>query len=330
MAVFREKWRLAALGLKASAWECSTQRTYASYRKSYLEFCELAGYTPVPVSPHMACEYVAYLADRLAYSSILKYVGIFRILHEEMGLPDPKFLKQYDVKLILLALKKHLGTVIKRQYPVDPELLCCMYSKLDSECTNDMVFWAITLIGFFGLLRISNLLPPSVDGFDPQKHLIRLRIRPRVGCIVVVLVWSKNNQSKARVVEIPIPRVHGSVLCPVSATLKAFRLTSEVSLCGPAFMRRDSDGSLKPILYGWFSKKLLDLVEQCGLARADFGTHSLRRGGASWALKCGFSTDVIKILGDWHSDAYQCYLEIPFKDKLCHMQKFASCVATSM
>ena len=323
---FRAQWRQAALALRSLAWEVSTQKTYASYKKSYLDFCKLARYKPVPVSVDMVCEYIAFLSDRLSYASILKYIGIIRVMQLEMGLPDPKVHESYEVKLMLMAVKKLLGTTVKRRLPIGPELLAVMHSRLCHQSTNDTVFWAVCLVGFFGLLRASNLVAPPGDQFDVSKHLSRASFRDYGSYMVVTLLWAKNNQV-GRMVQIPLPRLVGSVLCPVQAVRQAFQLTGEANLFGPAFMRRQADSKLTPVRYSWFSKKLLDLVEACGLDRSLYGTHRLRRGGASWALKCGFSSEVIRILGDWHSDAYQNYLEVPLEDKLLHMQLFAKSVS---
>ena len=38
------------------------------------------------------------------------------------------------------------------------------------------------------------------------------------------------------------------------------------------------------------------------------GGHSLRRGGASFALQCGLPSELIKLPGDWASNAYETYL----------------------
>ena len=38
-------------------------------------------------------------------------------------------------------------------------------------------------------------------------------------------------------------------------------------------------------------------------------TFSAGRGGASLALECGLSPDLIKLQGNWRSDCYQRYLE---------------------
>lgn len=326
MDEFRAKWRQAVRAYRSVAWEVATQKTYASYKKAYLEFCELANYPPVPATVDMICEYIAFLSDRLAYSSILKYIGIIRVMHLEVGLPDPKIHECYEVKLILLAVKKWLGASVKRRLPIGPELLLVIHSKLNMHTSDDVVFWAVCLVGFFGLLRASNLVAPPGDQFDVRKHLSRACFKEFQAYMVITLLWAKNNQCKERVVQVPLPRLTGSVLCPVTAVKHAFAITREGSILGPAFLRRRADAKLVPVKYTWFSRKLLGLVEACGLDRSDYGTHSLRRGGASWALKCGIGSEVIRILGDWRSDAYRNYLEVSLEDKLMHMKLFAASI----
>ncbi len=270
--------------LKESALAESTKKAYAVHRKSFVKFCTLAGYDPVPVAMHMVCEYIAYLSDRLAYASIKKYLGIIRILHEEQGLQDPKVGDNYEVKLILLAVRKKLGDKVERRTPIEPDILLKMFAYLNVQNADDLVVWAICLVGFYGLLRISNILPPSVGEFEPGKHLTRGNFMVAGDCLIITLGWAKNNQFGERVVKVPLPRLKDHVLCPVTAVVKTFDRSSEANLNGPAFMRRSKNGKLTPVLYDWFRNRFLGLIKNCGLDNARFGTHSLRRGGASWAL----------------------------------------------
>ena len=48
-----------------------------------------------------------------------------------------------------------------------------MLGYLDLKKHRDLVFWAILLVGFFGMLRKSNLIPDSQASFDPIKQLTR-------------------------------------------------------------------------------------------------------------------------------------------------------------
>ena len=44
-------------------------------------------------------------------------------------------------------------------------------------------------------------------------------------------------------------------------------------------------------------------------------SHSLRWDGAQWAAKSGLPGHVIKILGDWKSQAYERYLNLTLQDR---------------
>ena len=330
MAEFRTKWAAVAVELKASALAVNTQKSYATYRRSYLRFCQLAGYRPVPVTSDQVCQYIAYLSDRLSFSSIKKYLGIIRVLHLEVGMVDPAVFEMYDVKLILLAVKKVLGDKVVRMKPVDPLLLSLMYDKLDFHNCDDCVVWAIILLGFFGLLRISNILGVSGELFSASKFLTRDDITWVPEGIVISLKWAKNNQFKSRIVEVAIPRLDDHCLCPVTALARAFHHTPNVKVSEPAFQRYAKDGKLVPVSYDWFKTRFLGLLDKCGVDRKGFGTHSLRRGGASWALKCGLSADVIRLLGDWSSNAYMCYLEVPLRDRFCYMSSFVDTIQSTV
>ena len=97
---FRELLCDRVVECKRDAWAESTRKSYESFRKSYMTFCDKAGYTPVPVSIQQVCEYILYLSDRLAYASILKYLGIIRVMHEELGYKDPSVMADYAVKFV--------------------------------------------------------------------------------------------------------------------------------------------------------------------------------------------------------------------------------------
>ena len=48
-----------------------------------------------------------------------------------------------------------------------------------------------------------------------------------------------------------------------------------------------------------FSEKLQVCLDTIGLDSSKYSSHSLRRGGTSFALQCDLSVDLIKIQGDW-------------------------------
>ena len=58
-------------------------------------------------------------------------------------------------------------------------------------------------------------------------------------------------------------------------------------------------------------KKLKQITRDLGLHKQKYTSHSLRRGGVAWAFRNGCPESLIKVYGDWSSNAYQRYLEFP-------------------
>ena len=113
--------------------------------------------------------------------------------------------------------------------------------------------------------------------------------------------------------EIPLPLIPGSPLCPVTA-LKQYLNSVQLSPQSPLFVSQ-SQGSYRPILahqYSAFIKKSLSAI---GLNPAHYSSHSFRRGGATFAFSNRAPTDFIKSQGDWASDAYLVYLTLFNDDK---------------
>jgi hypothetical protein len=147
----------------------------------------------------------------------VKYLGIIRIMHEELGHRDPKIKEDFTVKLVLLGVKKQLGAEVFRKSAMTPELLMQLQLKSLPGSDDWVMVWAVTLAAFFGLLRISNVLAPSKEGFVLDKHLARRDFDEVGDGFVVTLQWAKNNQFRERSPRVPLPHIPGHPLCPVTA-----------------------------------------------------------------------------------------------------------------
>ena len=126
----------------------------------------------------------------------------------------------------------------------------------------------------------------------------------------------KTNQFGQRVLKIPLLRIPGSVLCPVTAYLQMCML-----------IRAKSDDPLfvlphrKVVTYKIFQVVLKDLISKIGLDAQEFSSHSFRRGGTTFAFQSRVPIDLIKLHGDWKSDCYQKYLSFSLEDKLLVVAK---------
>lgn len=307
----------------------STKSTYRSYRRSYISFCLQMGYRIAPASPTQLCRYAAYLAGHLKPQSIPKYLNIVKLIHKETGCADPMD-GNWWLQTLLLGIKRDKGVQVRRKLPITPELLLGIRSRLDMEQMENVVFWAACLLAFYGLLRKANLFPPAIASFDPSKHLRRRDFIQHAWGIEVIIRSTKTIQFNQRQLSLPLPYLGQShPLCPVTAIYRAFAATVAAKADGPAFMIPRPQG-LVPLLYCQFMVKLRGCLGKLGINQKDYAGHSFRRGGATWALSSNMPGEVIKLLGDWKSDAYMCYIEVPLLSRVEHARHFAKGLPTHL
>ena len=113
----------------------------------------------------------------------------------------------------------------------------------------------------------------------------------------------------------PVPSIPGSPLCPTAA----LRLLLD-SVAGPArfplFTYTTISHQHDCIAASSLNNSIKHLASLVSLNPQDFSGHSLRRGGATFAFQCGIPSELIKVQGDWRSDAYMLYLTLPLADRL--------------
>jgi len=206
------------------------------------------GYNPVPLHPQHLLQYTAFLARSLKPSSIRCYLNIIGLLHKEFGLPNP-LQQNWQLSSLLTGIKRTLGSPPRQTLPITIDLLQKLYTLLNLNSSMDASFWAICLVAFFGMFRKSHLLPSSETSFDPTKQLTKADFAFTQWGMLITIRWSKTIQFRERVVEIPLPRIPGSALCPVKATFHAFRFTCSSPSNSPAFLWSKDNGSLHIFTY---------------------------------------------------------------------------------
>jgi hypothetical protein len=160
-----------ARGYKSKAYALSTQKTYRSQIKRYLQFCIDYKCCPVPASQETLLCYVTFLARKLNPVSIPNYLNVVRILHLEAGLANP-LEGNFELDLLKRGIKREKGVPVCQKAPITVEVLLKMYGVLDFTLPSDLSFWAAALLAFFGFLRKSSVLPVKAN-FDPKTTLLR-------------------------------------------------------------------------------------------------------------------------------------------------------------
>ena len=140
--------------------------------------------------------------------------------------------------------------------------------------------------------------------------------------MVLVINSSKTIQYKQRSVILPLPEIVNHPLCPVSALKHMYKLCTSQEGSKPVFMVHTPSG-VKPLRYPQFVKDLKKLMTRLGCT-SGYSGHSFRRGGACYLLLLGVPGEIIKLMGDWRSDAYQSYLDVSLKTRTAIVSNVAS------
>ena len=158
-------------------------------------------------------------------------------------------------------------------------------------------------------------MPKSAKDFDPAKNLCRNDIIVRQWGLVICVRWSKTIQFRERQLLIPVMQLsQGHPLCPVQA-YERHVLEFPVTHTLPAFLR-SRNGYITPITHSAFTDKLRKVLSHAGFPANKFSDHSIRRGEATYAFRCGAPVELISLQGDWSSDHVLLYIAQPLEQWL--------------
>lgn len=302
------------LGSMRHAYADSTWRNLNTQHRSFLQFCTEFHRTPLPASLTTVQLYCQYLSRTFrSVTSISNYLNGVKVLHLWHGLNVDHF-NHFSLTLLRRGLARDLHHMPRQSHPIDLDILLDIYQQLDLSCSQDLVMWSLLLLAFFLMARKSNLVPNSKYTFDPQKQLTRADIKLHPKMLLVTLKWSKTNQFGNYLHRVPIMAIPHSPLCPVTAY---HRLFSSIILpdSAPVFVAPHK-GSWAPMSYSQYQNRLRKVIAATGRNPSYYSTHSLRRGGATFAYKAGLSKEHIKLIGDWKSEAVDQYIKLDMQSKL--------------
>ena len=104
----------------------------------------------------------------------------------------------------MAGLTRKMARPTKQAQPLTPEIMIDLLTFLDLNKRSDLAFWGILVVGFFAMLRKSNLVPDSLKTFDAQRQLTRGHISFKDGVGFVKIMWAKNIQFRERVMNTPV------------------------------------------------------------------------------------------------------------------------------
>ena len=131
----------------------STLKSYRSCTNKYARFCSSGGFSPFPVSEHVACLFMAFLhQEGLAGSSAKSYLAALRYTQIAIGLGDPRMAKWPRLSYVTRGFKKLAAAKQRPRLPITPSILrqLKVVREAMEDSFNGRMLWAAHVCAFLG------------------------------------------------------------------------------------------------------------------------------------------------------------------------------------
>lgn len=323
---------LSRLVLEGTKLECaalapSTSQQYARHVQYWWRFLLVFGLAAYLHAPTEGALYLfaAFLARTCTAATIRQYLKGLKHFYDGLGvqLGWGQFAR---LQRLLSGLKRLRGEGTHRKLPITPPMLLAFHAVLPAGSRWHAIF-TCCVVGVFGMLRRSNLVVGGVSLFGQAKHITRadVRVDAQRYALCISVRFSKTLRFQDKVHEVWILGDRTAPLDPVAVWL-GYVAAVPAPDTAPAFCFVDAQGSLSHLDYAMLAAGIKHLVAAIGLDPAQYATHSLRRGGATYSFHAGALPTHIKYAGDWASAAFELYLTLGVREKLACTAAMLACL----
>lgn len=243
--------------------------------------------------------YATFLADiGNASSTVASYMSAIRYVLRQ----DDVILHDNSCKLasIIRACKLH-NDVVSVRMPIGFNLHNLILQEIDNQFLEQgqpylaALYKAITVAGYYGMMRISELVGKHAVVTENVKISTNL-LKRKVKCILRLSKTHHTGNAPQIIDIVPDQQVLGTPLCPYNILANFSLLRPRRSQLGTQFFVF-SDGSR--VTERHYRTVLRKILAQLQLSPASFNTHSLRIGRASTLFKHHVPVEQIRKLGRW-------------------------------
>ena len=255
----------------------NTRRSY----RSAIEHFESTWGGFLPATADSIARYLSSYAGILAFNTLKQRMAAIAQWHIDQGFPDPT--KTPLVKKVLKGIRELHPSIDVQAKPIQLDQLqivvdyldrTILIAKQDSDTASLLQSQrdkAFVLIGFWRGFRSDELRRLEIQ---------HIEVTPGEGMSLFLPRTKTDKQQKGTTYKVPVL----SRLCPVDAYLDWIHSASLKQ--GPVFRRIDRWGKCgdQPLHANSIIPLLRKLFHKAGIENAEaFGSHSLRRGFATWA-----------------------------------------------
>jgi hypothetical protein len=277
----------------------STQKSYASALKSYLLFCSIHNLEITPTSNTLSL-YIAFMSSHINPKSVTAYLsGISHCL--EPSFPEIRQIRQSSIVVrTLRGALRSFGKPVTRKSALTTAHLRDIITRFppDNQSLDDALFITILLTGFFGLMRLGELvIPDDTAIINPRKIIQRDSVQATSSTYEFTLPAHKVDPffEGNRIV---IRTTSGS--CDPRSRFLQYLTIRDRTFPFHSQLFLNHSGSVPS--RGWFMHCFRQFLPR------EFGGQSLRAGGATWLASRGTDHAIIQATGRWASDTWKIYI----------------------
>ena len=283
----------------------STRKAYATLFRTFVAFTAFMCWDLHQVTVfNLLCFLECLHYNRIKHLQMANYLSAIKTTFLLYGLDVACFMDA-RLKYYQKSIQIHAPLSVKLKKVIDISLLKSIVDQCDYTYMGQ-IFKCVYLLSFYSFLRMSNLVPHSVQDYSPLKHLARGDVIFKANKIVLLLKWSKTMQYNNEIKLIHVPKISRSPICPVAAVSNLLDLTPSGHNL-PLFQYKMGQQWV-PLTDTKVRRHLNLVLAKLGLAASGFTFHSFRRSGATFAFNNNVALQNIQRHGTWTSDCVWRYI----------------------
>jgi integrase len=280
----------------------------------WIRFIRASNFSIPPIQStelHICLWLVWLFRRRLTYNTVQTYLFS---LSAELKLRGGRNILQDGYKWFIHSTMKHFlrskgNVTIKYRRPLTVDLLNKLLCSLDFTDYNTRVFATMLTIGVYCLLRIGELCHTKAK--EIVKFISNKDFVFKSGFIELTL-WQTKTDSKRQGIKKYIVKTNAE-FCPYDLLHKLKVIKSGSSGPDePFFTLADGRPVSRYLLVKFLRQKMINIFKDIDIN--EWSGISLRKGGATSALRAGVAGEVIQRMGNWRSDVYKTYIDHTITD----------------
>ena len=279
-------------------------------------------------------------------SGYLTDIGLF---YTNANLPDPRRGNAVIAGMLKNIKRFHRAKLANQKDPITIQHLTAICKRLNPNDPIDAAFGFALTVGFFGMLRKSNIVPDKWDPIylphRPTKPITAEHVYRKNDTLYINITETKTRHDGGFSMVIPLI-ANGTAACPLRWYKAHTRLSPYNNASRSAFAFRQRGRGYSDMKYDRrgnrhsppkqpfktnrdrFVKLIKTNMRAIGCNPAKYSSHSLRHGAVTMLRERDTHPDAIMSMGDYATEAWPNYNHIKLTRRLQAAQTFADALAT--